>query len=157
MSCKAKRGKDRGDGAWGRVRELVEMLRAQGTITYIQTPREAPPAKAPRGTFAALIFSKSLHASHHGDSQMKCSCRCDAHFSDQETNPDVILVGGRTTHITLYRNLLSGLWFSYTVQFIITLCLRVRPRNLVKRPKLGRGAGEGRELKGCLNNTALMF
>lgn len=109
--CKAKRAKDRGDGAWGRVRELVEVLRAQGTTTYIQTPREAPPAKAPRRTFAALIFSKCLHASHHGDSQMKsCSCRCDAHFSDRETNPDVILVGGRTTHITLYRNMLSGVF-----------------------------------------------
>ena len=56
-----------------------------------------------------LIFSKCLRASDHGDSQTKsCSCRCDVHFSDWETYPDITLFGGRTTHITLYRNLPHG-------------------------------------------------
>ena len=55
------------------------------------------------------MLSKHLLASDDGDSETKsCGCCSDAHFYDRETNPGITLVRGRTTRITLYRNLLSG-------------------------------------------------
>lgn len=60
-------------------------------------------------TFAALVFSKCFHENDRGDPQTKLfSCLCHAHFTDRETNPHVTVVGGRTSNITLYRNVLSG-------------------------------------------------
>lgn len=105
VSCKARRAvRARGYRVGGRGRDAYAQREPQCTS---RLGERLPLQKHPR-TFGTLIFSKCFHKSDHGDPQTKLfSCRCDAHFSDQKTNSALTLLGGKTSNITLYRNLLS--------------------------------------------------
>lgn len=139
-------------------RSWAELTRAGLPEPFLPWNLAAPEAcVGVRRKQATLILSKCLLASDHGDSQTKsCSCCSDAHLADRETNP----VRGRTTPITLYRNLLPDVsGFPYdTIHSYNAPPFVSGPRMLATEAReLGGSGWRGKRIGRGLNSTVLWF